>query len=101
MAEKTITKALLKENGFTPDESAPVGIDRWHKKTKGYQQYYAWVLFRDERPVEMFVRMSAYSLSGALSDTRVFSSKEVTGDSFAQAEKELDITILHKTKPND
>lgn len=94
MDKQPVTKALLAKHGFTQDESAPTGIDRWHKKEKGYQSYYAWVLFLHEKPVEIFVRRTTYDTSGALSDTKVFSSKEVTANTFEQAENTLLIKIL-------
>ena len=91
MDKQPVTKALLAKHGFTQDDSAPAGIDRWHKKEKGYQSYYAWVLFLHGKPVEIFVRRTTCNSSGGVLDTKVFSSKEVTTKTLEQAENTLSI----------
>ena len=65
----------------------------YHKQEKGYQSYYAWVLFLHEKPVEIFVRRTTYDSSGGVLDTKVFSSKEVTANTLEQAGKTLSIKI--------
>ena len=99
MKKKTpITEAFLKENGFCQDDSAPIGVNRYHKKENGYTSFYATVTFRGGKAVDVRVFKTLYTLDGAVSlrDKRYFGTDLTPGtvEELREAQRELNIGVV-------
>ena len=93
-----ITEAFLKKNGFRQDDSAPVGVNRYHKKEKGYTSFYATVTFRGGKAADVRIFKTVYAHNGAvtLRDKRYFGTDLTPGtvEEMIAAQRELNIDVV-------
>lgn len=93
-----ITKAFLQKNGFTPDGSAPTGVDRYHKKENGYTSYYTTVTFRGGKAADVRIFKTVFERNGAvnLRDKRYFGTDVTPGtvEELREAQRELNIAVV-------
>lgn len=99
MKKKTpITEAFLQENGFSRDDTAPVGVNRYHKKEKGYTSFYATVTFRGGKAADVRIFKTVYERNGAvnLRDKRYFGTDLTPGtvEEMIAAQRELNIGVV-------